>query len=104
MNVIIANRQKDKLNNLNIEVIKRLDGEFDVNEIISSFKNIFYNKMILDITALKNYTDINTIQKLSMSLEMDKLILLLEEGNEVTSPSFLSKLISIGIYNFTTNQ
>ena len=82
MNVIIANRQKDKLNNLNIEVIKRLDGEFDVNEIISSFKNIFYNKMILDITALKNYTDINTIQKLSMSLEMDKLILLLEEGNE----------------------
>ena len=54
MNVIIANRQKDKLNNLNIEVIKRLDGEFDVNEIISSFKNIFYNKMILDITALKN--------------------------------------------------
>ena len=104
MNVIIANKQKDKLNNLNIEVIKRLDGEFDVNEIISSFKNIFYNKMILDITALKNYTDINTIQKLSMSLEMDKLILLLEEGNEVTSPSFLSKLISIGIYNFTTNQ
>ena len=71
MNVIIANKQKDKLNNLNIEVIKRLDGEFDVNEIISSFKNIFYNKMILDITALKNYTDINTIQKLSMSLEMD---------------------------------
>ena len=97
MNVIIANRQKDKLNNLNIEVIKRLDGEFDVNEIISSFKNIFYNKMILDITALKNYTDINTIQKLSMSLEMDKLILLLEEGNEVTSPSFLSKVISIVI-------
>ncbi len=29
MNAIIANRQKDKLNNLNIEVIKRLDGEFD---------------------------------------------------------------------------
>ena len=64
MNVIIANRQRDKLNNLNIEVIKRLDGEFDVNEIISSFKNIFYNKMRLDITALTNYTYINTIQKL----------------------------------------
>ncbi len=103
MNVIIANNQKDKLNSLNIEVIKRLDGEFDVNEIISSFQNIFYNKMILDITALKNYQDISTVQKLSISLDMDKLILLLEEGNAVTSPSYLSKLISIGIYNFTTN-
>ena len=103
MNVLIANKQKDKLNQLDIEVIKRLDGEFDVNEIISSFQNIFYNKMILDITALKNYNDTNTIQKLSISLDMDKLILVLEEGNEVTSPSYLSKLISIGIYNFTTN-
>lgn len=103
MNVIIVNNQKDKLNNLDIEVIKRLDGQFDVNEIISSFQNIFYNKMILDITALKNYKDINTLQKLSISLDMNKLILLLEEGSEVTDPSFLSKLISIGIYNFTTN-
>ena len=84
MNVLIANKQKDKLNQLDIEVIKRLDGEFDVNEIISSFQNIFYNKMILDITALKNYNDINTIQKLSISLDMDKLILVLEEGNEVS--------------------
>ena len=103
MNVIIANSQKDKLNSLNIEVIKRLDGEFDVNEIISSFQNIFYNKMILDITALKDYKDINTLQKLSISLDMDKLILLLLDGSEVTQPLYLSKLISIGIYNFTTN-
>lgn len=102
MNVVIVNRQKDKLSNLNIEVIKRLDGEFEADEIISSFQNIFYNKMILDITALKNYQDINTIQKLSISLDMEKLILLLEDGQQTTMPSFLSKLISIGIYNFTT--
>lgn len=106
MNVIIANKRKDELSNIDVEVIKRLDGEFDVEEIISSFQNFFYNKMILDITALKNYKDLKTIQKLSISLSMDKLILLLDEEPKSISmpmPSYLSKLISLGIYNFTTN-
>ena len=59
--------------------------------------------MILDITALKNYNDIKTLQKLSISLDMDKLILLLDDSEESSSPSYLSKLISMGIYNFTRN-
>jgi hypothetical protein len=59
--------------------------------------------MILDITALKNYKDIRTLQKLSVSLDMDKVILLLDDSTEGTSTEYLSKLISIGIYNFTKN-
>ncbi|MCM1370348.1 MAG: hypothetical protein NC181_00445 [Clostridium sp.] len=104
MNVIISNNQREKINSLNIEVIKRLDGVFEVDEIISSFQNMFYNRMILDITALKDATDVNVFQKLSISLDMSKLILLLEPGTPMTLPPFLSKLISVGIYNFTTTS
>ena len=103
MNVIISNKKTQMLENLNIEIIKELTGEFDVEEIINTFKNFFFQRMILDITALKNYTDITTIQKLSLSLDMNKVILVLDEESTTVSPEFMSKLISIGIYNFTTN-
>ena len=103
MNVIVSNKKSQMLENLNIEIIKELTGEFDVDEIIDSFKNFFFQRMILDITALKDYTDIKTIQKLSLSLDMNKVILILDEESDTVSPEFMSKLISIGIYNFTTN-
>lgn len=102
MNVIISNKNKEILDKLNIEVIKRLDGEHDVDEIIETFKNLFFNKMILDITAIKNYQDIRNIQKLSISFDMNKMILLLDSNTTQATPDFISKLISMGIYNFTT--
>ena len=103
MNVIVSNKNQLLLENLGIDVIKEMNGEFDVDEIIATFQNFFYQRMILDITAIKNYTDIVNLQKLSISLSMDKLILLLD-GTEVTSnPMFLSNLVSMGIYNFTKN-
>lgn len=103
MNIIIANRYKDALSELDIEVIKKLEGEYSVDEIVNTFKNFFFQRMILDITALKNYKDIKTLQQLSLSLDMDKLILLLDDSPEVTDPEFLSDLISMRIYNFTMN-
>ena len=76
MNVIIANKYRDALSNLDIEVIKKLEGEYTVDEIINTFQNFFFQKMILDVTALKDYKEIKTLQQLSLSLDMDKLILL----------------------------
>lgn len=64
MNVIIANKYQSMLDSLNIDVIKRLNGQFDVDDIINQFQNFFFQRMILDITALKNYKDIKTLQKL----------------------------------------
>lgn len=103
MNVIVSNRNKEILDKLNIEVIKRLDGEYTVDEIIDTFQNFFYNKMIIDITALKGYEDIKTLQKLSISFDMNKTILLLDVNSNLSTPEYISKLISMGIYNFTTN-
>ena len=103
MNVIIANKYQSMLDSLNIDDIKRLNGQFDVDDIINQFQNFFFQRMILDITALKNYKDIKTLQKLSISLDMDKIIILLDDTVEGSSDEFLSKLISMGIYNFTKN-
>ena len=103
MNVIISNKNQAMLENLGIDVIKEMNGEFDVDEIIATFQNFFYQRMILDITAIKNYTNIENLQKLSISLSMDKIILLLDGSEATSNPAFLSKLVSMGIYNFTKN-
>lgn len=103
MNVIITNRYRSMIQGLDIDVIKEMDGVFNVDEIISTFQNFFFQRMILDITAIKDYQDIKNLQKLSISLDMDKLILLLDNTPESLSPEYQSNLISIGIYNFTRN-
>ena len=102
MNVIISNKARDMLVNLNIDVIKSLNGEYDAEELASMFSNFFFNKMILDITAIKNYQDVRNIQKLSISLDMDKVILVLDNSPQSNSSLYLSKLVAMGIYNFTT--
>ncbi len=103
MNVIISNKYQAMLESLDIDVIKTLNGEFEVDEIIKSFQNFYFQRMILDITAIKDYKNIKNIQKLSISLDMNKIILLLDDSVESTSTEYLSKLISMGIYNFTKN-
>ncbi len=103
MNVIVSNKYQPMLESLDIDIIKSVNGEFDADEIISTFQNFFFQRMILDITAIKDYRDIKNLQKLSISLDMDKVILLLDDSPECNSNEFLSKLISMGIYNFTKN-
>lgn len=103
MNVIISNERQAELANLDIEIIKSIHGVFDVDELIQMFSNFFFGRMILDLTALKNYQDVRNLQKLSMSLDVEKIIILLPDTPECLALQFLSKLISMGIYNFTTN-
>ena len=92
MNVIISNKARDMLVNLNIDVIKSLNGEYEADELSSMFSNFFFNKMILDITAIKNFHDIRNLQKLSINLDMDKVIILLDNDQQS---------ISITIFQFT---
>lgn len=101
MNVIVSNENKEKLSNLDIDVIKSISGEFEVEELIAMFKNFFYDKMILDMTAISNYEDTSKVQKLVENLGAEKLVLLLPD--ELCSSNYLSSIISMGIYNFTNN-
>lgn len=101
MNVIVANQKSSELSNLDIDVIKNVTGEYSADELVAMFKDFFYDKLILDITAVKNYHNIDQIQKLAIGLGEDKLILVLTD--EVCTSTFLSSVISMGIYNFTNN-
>lgn len=103
MNVIISNERQAELGSLDIEVIKSINGTFEADELIQMFSNFFFGRMVLDLTALKNYRDIRNLQKFSMSLDVEKIIVLLPDTPECLAPQFLSRLISMGIYNFTTN-
>ena len=103
MNVIVSNKYQAMLSTLDIDVIKSINGEFTPGELASQFNNFFYNKMILDITAIKDYKQIAVIQELSVSFDMNKVIILLDDSEEANSPMYLSQLVSMGIYNFTRN-
>lgn len=102
MNVIIANKKKEILDKLNIDILKSLDGEFEVEELIGIFTNFFFNKMILDISAIKDYGNISKIQKFSEVIDMSKVIILLGDSSFETNKEFISDLISLGAYNFTS--
>ncbi len=103
MNVLVLNRQQNQLQALEVDIIKSVTGSFEVREIIDMFKNFFYNKMILDVTALKGYDRPNTYKLLAEGLNPDKIIFFLPEGSDLCTSGFLSRLIDYGIYNFTTN-
>ena len=62
MDTVISNKYKDILNTLDIEVSKKLEGEYSVEEIINTFKNFFFNKMFLDITAIEDYKDLTNLE------------------------------------------
>ena len=101
MNVIVSNTKTNELTSLDIDVIKSITGEYNIDELISMFKTFFYEKMIIDVTAVKNYQDINNIERLAMGLGAEKLILLLTD--ELCNGTYLSGLVDVGIYNFTNN-
>ncbi|MGI6329601.1 MAG: hypothetical protein ACOXZR_01920 [Bacilli bacterium] len=104
MNVIVSNKYRTMLGSLEIDIIKSVEGVFEVDELVTMFSNFFFQRMILDITAIKDYKDFKNLQKLSISLDVSKIIFLLDDDEESTSSVYLSRLISLGIYNFTRNK
>lgn len=103
MNVIIANEQQAQIATLDIDVIKSITGTYGANEIVEMFKNFFYSKMVLDVTAIKGYTDVKMFKILAEGLDPDKIVFFIPEGNSICTPNFLAQLVTLGIYNFTTN-
>ena len=82
MNVMVVNKYKELLMGLNIEVMKSMEGVFNVDEIIDTFTNFYYDKMILDITAIRDYQNTDNLQKLAMNINMENVILLLDDSPE----------------------
>lgn len=103
MNVIVSNEKQNQLTTLDIDIIKSITGTYSAYEIIEMFRSFFYNKMVIDVTALKDYNNIQTYQIMAKGLDMEKTIFFLPEGTSLCTPEFLAQFVTLGIYNFTTN-
>lgn len=101
MNVIVSNERKNELNSLTIDVIKNVEGVFSVEELIGMFTNFFFQRMMLDITAIKDYKDYNNLKKLFQVVDGNKVIILLTKDSD--DKEFISDLITLGVYNFSSN-
>ena len=104
MNVIIANKNRNVFTNLDVDIIKSISGEFSADEIVQSFSNFFFNRMFLDITSIENYSNINNLKKISVGLDVSKIILYLPNDPIVNTENYISTLVSMGFYNFARNE
>ena len=103
MNVIIANEQQQSLSALDIDIIKTVTGSYEAREIVEMFKNFFFNKMILDVTAIKGYDNPDNYQILAQQLDPEKVVLYIPENSKLCTATFLARIITYGLYNFTNN-
>ena len=103
MNVIIANEQQQSLSALDIDIIKTVTGSYEAREIVEMFKNFFFNKMILDVTAIKGYDNPDNYQILAQQLDPEKVVLYIPENSKLCTAIFLARIITYGLYNFTNN-
>lgn len=97
MNIVIENLNSNIINGISIATIKRLSGVYDVGTLFNEISPLTYEKAIIDITAINNYTDINVLKSLISFIKSDKLILVISKDN--VTDEFLKSIIEIGIYN-----
>lgn len=103
MNVVTANENKGIIDRLDIDIIKRIDGQFELRELLSKFVNLYFNKMIIDITSIKDYQNLDVIKQLAKAVDPSRVIIILNNDPVVNSQFYMSNLISCGFYNFTRN-
>lgn len=105
MYIIIKNENSRIINNLTVNVSKTLVGDFTREDLDRELNLINYDKVIVDITSIRNYYDDNYLYKfLEFFRSPSDVILLLNDGFVANSKHFLSKLISKGYYNFATTD
>lgn len=97
MNIVIENLNSSIIDEISIANAKKLIGTYDVTKLFSELSSLDYEKVILDITAINNYNDINTLKSLISFIKSDKLILVINKEN--VSDELLKSIIEIGIYN-----
>ena len=97
MNIVIENLNSSIIDSISIATIKRLNGTYDVGALFNEISPLSYEKVIMDITSLNNYNDINVLKSLISFIKPDNLILVLSKDN--VNEEYLNSIIELGIYN-----
>lgn len=101
MNIVIENLNENIINSIGISNASVYKGVFDVTQIFGQISALQYEKVIIDITALNNYSDINSIKSLLSFIKRDKIILVMSEQN--VTLDYLKTIIESGLYNIAYN-
>ena len=100
MNIIVANKNSSILNSLDIDIIKSLNGEFTIAEIVQLFSNFFFEKLIIDITAIKDIEADGQLSYLTTNIEPNKIIIY----DNIQDEQLMYILQSSGIYNIAHSK
>jgi len=103
MNIIIKNTNANLVEEFDDEVIKTLEGEFTIDQVQEKITSVYYNKVIIDITAIKDYGNIDNVIKFLRIFDHLKIIIVLKAMELNKQNMIVSKLIENGYYNFATN-
>ena len=98
MNIVIENNNANIINELRIDSAKRLKGIYDITDIFKEISALQYQKVILDITALNNYSNVDVMKSLISFIKANNLILVVNTND--INKDYLATLINLGIYNF----
>ena len=104
MNIIVSNKYRSELKNLGINISGALEGIFTSSQIINAFSNYYYERIILDVTAINGYTNasflVSELSKIFTAIDPGKTIVLLENIPEFNNGVFISSLIDARAYNY----
>jgi len=103
MNIILKNQNSEILNEFQSEVIKTLSGEQSLDEVQEILVNIYYNKIIIDITAIKDHANVQSVINFLRAFDPLKIIIVFHPGELTAYNPILGKLVESGYYNFAKN-
>lgn len=105
MFIVIKNENSNIINNLSLNVVKTLVGEFTRKDLDNELYMVSYEKVIVDISSIKNYYDDNYLFGfLQYFNDPSKIIILLNDSFVANSKLFLTNLINHGYYNLATSD
>lgn len=104
MNIAIKNENSSVFANLKSVIIKSFTGTFSIEELNVPLTGLFYNKAIIDITAIKDYKNEESLFNFLNNFEPNSVVLVLSNDDYCNSYNFLKSLIDKGYYNFAKNS
>lgn len=100
MNVIISYKFKSELKTVDLPIGKELIGQYIIDDIINSFSNFQFSKLIIDLSTIKDKDNLQGFQRMASMLNMNNIIFYIDGSND---NDLIAKLIPFGIYNFANS-
>ena len=104
MNVVVSNEHRSELRNIGIDISGVLEGIYSAEQIVNAFSNYYYERIILDVTAIKDYNNISNLlvelKKIFSILDPSKSIILFENTPLFNNEAIISNLVNNRIYNY----